>query len=90
MARRTLIMELGPYGGGGGGRSAGGFATPVSTQRFNTWPFVPNDKLLLQKEQEAMRRRDRLRELALGWFIHGPNGGTNDNMSSGAAPGKIF
>jgi hypothetical protein len=90
LERTNLIMETGAYGGGGGGRSAGGFATPVSARRFNTWPFVPNAQLLMQKEQEAVRRRNRLRELALGWFMHGPNGGTNGNTASGAAPGKIF
>jgi hypothetical protein len=91
LTRTNLIMETGPYGGSGsGGASSGSFSTPVSTRRFNTWPFVPNAKLLMQKEQEAIRRRNRLRELALGWFVHGPNGGTNGNVSSGAAPGKIF
>jgi hypothetical protein len=89
--RRPLLMETGPYGGGGGGRSAGGFATPISARRFNTWPFVPNAKLLMQKAQEADRRRQRLRELALGWFTHGPTqGSTAATPGSGQAPGSIF
>ncbi len=92
LARRNLITEIGPYGGGGGGRSAGGFATPVSTRRFNTWPFIPNAKLLQQKEQEAVRRRNRLRELALGWFTNGPGEETSNPGAPGrgAAPGNIF
>ena len=74
LARRPLLMEFGPLGpsGSGGNRSTTGFAVPIGARRFNTWPFVPNAKLLQQKEQEAVRRRNRLRELALGWFMHGP------------------
>ena len=92
LERTNLIMEIGPYGGGGGGRSSGGFATPVSARRFNTWPFVPNAKLLMQKEQEMVRRRNRLRELALGWFMHGQGNapGTANGPAAGAAPGSIF
>lgn len=90
--RTHLLTELGATGSGGNGRSAGGFATPVSSRRFNTWPFVPNAKLLLKKEEEAQRRRERLRELALGWFMHGGMGtaGQSNGAGSGAAPGSIF
>lgn len=90
--RSNLITELGPYGGGGGGRSAGGFASPISSRRFNTWPFVPNAGLLLQKEEEAERRRNRLRQLALGWFMSGGGvaPGSANGPASGAAPGSIF
>jgi len=92
LERTNLIMEFGPYGGAKGGRSGGGFASPVSTRRFNTWPFVPNAKLLMQKEQEAVRRRNRLRELALGWFMHGGAIGVGavNGPAAGAAPGSIF
>lgn len=92
LERTNLIMETGSYGGGGAGRSAGGFATPVSGRRFNTWPFVPNAELLMQKDREAQRRRERLRELALGWFMHGGMGtaGSTNGASSGNAPGSIF
>ena len=93
LKRTNLIMEFGPYGGAGGGRSAGGFATPISARRFNTWPFTPDAKILMQKEKERLRRRDRLRELALGWYILGPVRGATSNASStptGNAPGKIF
>lgn len=90
LSRTNLLMELGSYGGGaggGGGNGSGSLSTPVSTRRFNTWPFVPNAKLLMQKDQEARRRRERLRELALGWFM---NGGDTNGVSSGSAPGSIF
>lgn len=90
LSRRSLLVETGSYGGGGGGRSAGGFATPVSTRRFNTWPFIPNAQLLLQKEQEANRRRNRLRELALGWFTYGPTNGDAATSATGSAPGTVF
>ena len=92
MTRTNLIMEIGSYGGGGAGRSAGGFATPVSARRFNTWPFVPNAKLLMQKEEEAKRRRARLRELALGWYTNGGSAGAGamNGPGAGAAPGSVF
>ena len=92
LTRTNLIMETGSYGGQSGGRGAGGFASPVSTKRFNTWPFVPNAKLLMQKEKEMERRRNRLRELALGWFMHGGAAapGSSNGPSAGAAPGSIF
>jgi hypothetical protein len=95
LKRTNLIMEFGPggsYGGQGGGRSAGGFATPVSSRRFNTWPFVPNAKMMMQKEHERQRRRERLRELALGWYMNGGMGaaGAANGVSNGAAPGSIF
>lgn len=95
LERTNLIMEFGPggsYGGMGGGRSAGGFATPISTRRFNTWPFVPDAKILMQKEKERVRRRNRLRELALGWYVFGPTQGATSSASlgRGAAPGSIF
>lgn len=88
-------MEFGPggsYGGMGGGRSAGGFATPVTTRRFNTWPFIPNAAMLIQKEKERQRRRERLRELALGWYMNGAMGvaGSANGAAAGAAPGSIF
>ena len=90
LSRTNLIMEFGPLGPTG--RGTGGVATPVSTKRFNTWPFVPNAKLMMQKQQEAQRRRERLRELALGWFMHGgmATAGSSNGASSGAAPGSVF
>lgn len=93
LSRTNLILETGSYGGSGGGHSAGGFATPISTRRFNTWPFVPNAKMLMQKEKEAGRRRARMRELALGWYTFGPTQDSSSAASSasaGAAPGNIF
>jgi hypothetical protein len=94
LKRTNLIMEFGPYGpsGSGGNKSTTGFAVPMGARRFNTWPFVPNAKLLMQKEQEAVRRRNRLRELALGWYVFGPTQYSTSSTSTnrGAAPGSIF
>ena len=91
LERRPLLMEFGGFGTGVGGRSAGGFASPVSSRRFNTWPFIPNAKIMAQKEQERQRRRNRLRELAVGWYTFGPAQSSGaSTAASGAAPGKIF
>jgi len=92
LSRRPLLLEFGPYGpsGQGGNRSTSGFSAPISSRRFNTWPFIPNAKLMMQKEKERQRRRDRLRELAMGWFTFGPkqDSGTVSSTSK-TPPGSI-
>ena len=92
LARTNLIMEISPYNGGGSATNTpGGMAAPVGTGKFNSWPFIPNAQLMMQKQLEAQRRRDRLRELAIGWFMNGVmTMGNTNGATTGAAPGSIF
>jgi hypothetical protein len=107
LRRTNLIMEFGPYGpsGAGGNSSVTGFAAPVGARNFTTWPFMPNTEIMRQKDAEANRRRDRLRQLALGWYYlnaggsagqsgggsaGAPTGGDSNGAAAGAGPGKIF
>ena len=84
--------------GSRGSRKATGVSSPAASKEFSTWPFVPNAKLMMQKDKEQQRRRERLRALALGWFMTDGNGGdtgdvgggSTNGASSGAASGSIF
>lgn len=87
-------MEFGPLGA-----TAAGMSAPVGVRNFGSYPFMPNMELLKQKDAEANRRRERLRQLALGWFFTGPNaglaGGGSSNASlaggsAGGGPGRLF
>jgi hypothetical protein len=93
LQRTNLIMEFG-VGGMGGSMSA-----PVGVRNFATFPFMPNMEILKQKDAEAQRRRDRLRELSLGWFFTQGGAGGNAGSpgasnagttggSAGASPGR--
>lgn len=94
LRRTNLIMEFGPYGS-----TTSGMAAPIGVRNFGSYPFMPNMELLKQKDAEANRRRERLRQLALGWFFTGANtgvasgGSTNASVAggtAGAGPGRLF
>lgn len=104
LRRTNLIMEFGSYGPtGSGGNGSAGLSAPIGVRNFATYPFMPNMELLKQKDAEANRRRERLRQLALGWFFTSgspdggrPSGAPGDSNASlaggsaGAGPGRLF
>ena len=72
--RTPLLMEFGPYGPSLKGTS--GFASPLGMGRFTTFPFHLGACQERNRQEQMIRRRARLQELARDF-----------NVTSGCAKG---
>ena len=72
LSRQQLLIEFGPYAGGGtsGSQPRGitGMIPNVSSARFSSFPYGLNPKKELDRQKANIRRRDRMRELIREWL----------------------
>jgi hypothetical protein len=80
LSRRNLLVEYGPYG-----PSLRGLSVSLGKQRTNA-PFGLDPAKEKERLESSLRRRARLRQLAIEWII--ANGGKPPAGSSGRAFGR--
>lgn len=66
LVRTPLLMEFGPYG-----PSLSGFSAPLSIGPTNTFPYHLDPEREKDRFEAFVRRRNRLRELAMDWLRPG-------------------
>jgi hypothetical protein len=81
-ARTPLLMEFGPYGPSLRGTS--GFSVPMS--RSTAFPFHMDQECEKKRQEAALRRRERLQELARE-FARCPSDKKKKRRSAARTPG---